>query len=515
MSKDYKYVGKRKDIATVRDIRAYELNAVWLGVPLLLLMENAGKGIADYIKYRMNGDVQDKEVYIFVGKGGNGGDGLVAARHLASMGAKVFIILVYRENEIEHPDTRFNLNIIKHMDRSVKLLRLDAINEPLKSDILIDAMLGVGVKGKPREPIASAIKLFNESEGFKVAVDVPTGVDPDTGHVAGMAVKADVTITFHKIKPGLIRAREYVGEVIVVDIGIPPEAEIYVGPGDVKVKVPRKPIDAHKGVGGRIVVIGGSELYTGAPALAAMASLRTGADLAFVLAPQRVANIIASYSPNIISYGFKGEYFTEEVVDEVLGYVEKLRPHSVVIGPGLGLNESTKTFTLSVLKDLVQRNDIKGIVVDADALKHLAGANIDLRGKVVLTPHRRELSILLNLDVEEELQDRIQKCILASKTYNAITLLKGHIDVICYGEDYRLNKTGTPAMSVGGTGDVLSGIIASLIARGVNLYEAAQIAAYINGRAGELATNTLGERITATDLLDYVPKVFIEAENMH
>lgn len=498
-------------VCSVRDIRAYEINAVWLGLPLLMLMENAGRSIADYITRKLGGDVQGKSIVVFVGKGGNGGDGLVAARHLASRGAKVIVVLLYRENEIEHPDTLFNLKIVKSMDRTVKITRLEAVKDPFESDILIDAMLGVGVKGKPREPIASAIRLFNKSRGFKISVDVPTGVDPDTGNVADIAVKADATITFHKLKPGLIKAREYVGEVIVANIGLPPEAEIYVGPGDVKVRVRRKPPNAHKGMGGRVLVIGGSELYTGAPALAALASLRAGADLAFVIAPKRAANIIASYSPNIISHSVEADNFIPEVIDKVIKQIGKLKPHSIIIGPGLGLSNETREFTIKLIEYLASM-DIRGIVIDADALKHIANTRVDLKGKAILTPHRRELSILLNVDVEDSLDDKICKCIEASRKYNAVVLLKGQIDVICFKDMYRLNKTGTPAMSVGGTGDVLSGVVVALLARGLTPYEAAQVAAYINGRAGEIVSETYGERITATDLLDAIPKVFIEAD---
>ncbi len=496
-----------------RDMKAYEINATWLGLPLLLLMENAGKSIADYVKRKFRGELHGKKVIVFVGKGGNGGDGLVVARHLASMGANVNVILLYSEKEIEHPDTQINLNIVKRMDKSIKIMYLKNIEDSMEADVLIDAMLGVGIKGSLREPVRSAVRIFNESSGLKIAVDVPTGVDPDTGKVADIAVKADVTITFHKLKPGLIKAQEYVGEIVVADIGLPKEAELYVGPGDVKVRVPRKPYNAHKGIGGRVVVIGGSHLYTGAPALAALASLRTGADLAFVIAPSRASKIISSYSPNLIVRSVEGEFFEESHVDSVYNIITSLRPHSVVIGPGLGLEESTRTFTMEIIDRLSKDNSIKGIVVDADALKHISTSKRSLSDKFVLTPHLREALMLIGLESSsDKVEERIKICNSVSKNYKAAVLLKGYIDVICLEEKYRLNKTGTPGMSVGGTGDVLSGIIAALIARGMSPYEAAQVAAYINGRAGEIASLSKGERIVASDLLDTIPQVFIEVE---
>ncbi len=500
---------------STRDMKAYEINATWLGLPLLLLMENAGKSIADYIKRKFRGELHGKKIVVFVGKGGNGGDGLVAARHLTSMGANVSVILLYSEKEIEHPDAQINLNIVKRMDKSIKIMYLKNIEGSIEADVLIDAMLGVGIKGSLREPVRSAVKIFNESSGLKIAVDVPTGVDPDTGKVADIAVKADATITFHKLKPGLIKAQEYVGEIVVADIGLPKEAELYVGPGDVKVRVPRKPYNAHKGIGGRVVVIGGSHLYTGAPALAALASLRTGADLAFVIAPSKASKIISSYSPNLIVRSVEGEFFEESHVDYVYDIITSLRPHSVVIGPGLGLEKSTIAFTKEIISKLSKNNSIRGVVIDADALKHISTSKHILSDKFVLTPHLREALMLLGLESSSDrIEERIKICNSVSKNYKATVLLKGYIDVICLEERYRLNKTGTPGMSVGGTGDVLSGIIAALIARGMSPYEAAQVAAYINGRAGEIVSLSKGERIVATDLLDTIPQVFIEAENI-
>ncbi len=503
------------NVISVKDMRVYEVNAVWLGIPLLLLMENAGREVAQVIRQKLGGDLNGKEIVVFVGRGGNGGDGLVAARHLVAMGGNVSIILLYDPLLISSPDTLLNMKIIEKMDTSIKVIKVKEPDKlkPFNADALIDAMLGVGVRGKLREPIRTAVKIFNESTGLKVAVDVPTGVDPDTGKVADEAVKADVTITMYKLKPGLIIARKYVGEIVVAEIGIPPEAEIYVGPGDVKYRVPKKPVNAHKGVGGRVLVIGGSKLYSGAPALAAFAALRSGADLAFIVAPETVAKTIASFSPNLIVHDVKGEFFSPRNIVDLKEILAATRPQSIILGPGIGLSEETKEFVLEALDMLLKLG--KSIVIDADALKHIAGTNIKLNEKTVLTPHMGELSKLLGVKYEDDTNDvnvRVKLCSEVSLKYNTVTLLKGPIDVICYKENYRLNKTGNPGMSVGGTGDVLTGIVAALMARGVDPYYAAQVAAYINGRAGDIAFQEFGERITAFDLVNYIPKVFIEVE---
>ncbi len=503
------------DIVSVKDMRVYEVNAVWLGIPLLLLMENAGKEVAHVVCNKLGGDLRNKEIVVFVGRGGNGGDGLVAARHLAAMGARVTIKLLYDPLMISSPDTLFNMRLIDRID-SIRVEKVKDIErlKPLSADALIDAMLGVGVRGPLRDPIKTAVKVFNESKGLKVAIDVPSGVDPDTGETADEAVIADVTVTMHKVKPGLIKAKKYVGELVVAEIGIPPEAEIYVGPGDVKYRVPKKPTDAHKGVGGRVLVVGGSELYSGAPALSALSALRTGADLAFIMAPGSVARTIASYSPNLIVYGTGNNFFTEQDIDSLKNIVERTRPHAVIIGPGIGLHEETKVFVIKAIGFLKSLN--KYMIIDADALKHIAGAHLEL-SKSVLTPHLGELLKLLELESNniaqtDNINVRIELCKRASEKYKSIILFKGHIDIICNGSKYRLNRTGNPGMSVGGTGDVLTGIIAALIARGMDPYYAAQVAAYINGRAGDLAFNDYGERITALDIINYVPKVFLEAE---
>ncbi len=503
------------DTISTLEMRVYETNSVWLGVPLLLLMENAGKEVARVVATKLGGDVYGKEIIVFAGKGGNGGDGLVAARHLAAMGAKVYVLLLYDKLLISSPDTLFNLEIIERMDLNIKV---EKIREPKKLkpynvDVLIDAMLGTGVRGELREPIRSAVRIFNESNGLKIAIDVPTGVDPDTGKVSDIAVKADITVTMHRLKPGILRARDYSGEIVVAKIGIPVEAELYVGPGDVKYRIPRKPVDAHKGVGGRVLVVGGSKLYSGAPALSALAALRSGADLAFVLAPSSVARTIATFSPNLIVHSVDGEVFNLKDIGSLREALLAFRPYAIVLGPGLGLSEETREFVVEALKTIISLN--KTVVVDADALKHIANVNIELGGRAILTPHLGEALILLGRKdavKDNGLKERINICKSISEKYNAIVLLKGPVDVICNREKYRLNRTGNPGMSVGGTGDVLTGIVAALIARGVDPYYAAQVAAYINGKAGDMAFKNFGERITALDLIEYIPKVFLEAE---
>lgn len=317
---------------TTKRMRALEINSEALGVPTLLLMENAGRSVKDEIIKKL-GSVKGKSVYVFVGHGGKGGDGLVAARHLASEGAKVTVILL---GENKHKDALLNLAAVQEMDYSINIITIKDPEElkPVEGDILIDALLGTGFSGKPREPFRTAIKVFNQSKGFKVSIDVPSGVDSDTGETPGDYVVPDLVVTFHDMKTGLSK---FNFETKVENIGIPPEAEIYVGPGDLMVNIKKREMKSRKGAGGRVLIIGGSKTFSGAPALAGLAALRTGADLVYIASPGQTAYTIASYSPDLIAIKLNGENINPGNLDELKPWIEK--SNAIVIGPGMGLAE--------------------------------------------------------------------------------------------------------------------------------------------------------------------------------
>jgi len=486
---------------TSLEMRILEQNSVAYGVSTRLLMENAGASIAKEIVNRVR---PPAEVVVFAGKGGNAGDGFVAARHLVQYGFKVKVILLYDKLLIKNEDAKANLEILERMEKTVEMVKLSPnLLAPLRTDVIIDAVLGVGIKAPLREPVKSAIEVMNKSVGLKVAVDVPSGLNPDTGEIADNAVKADLTVTFHDIKPGLLKAKEYVGELVVAKIGIPPEASVFVGPGNVMFEVPRKPKDAHKGVGGKVAVIGGSETYTGAPAMAALAALRTGSDLAFVIAPEKTAYVISSYSPNIIAIKYEGKYLTTNVISKIVEFLRKV--DAIIVGPGLGVQEETFEAIIELLRSIIELK--KPVVVDADGLKALAKEHLTFHGRAVLTPHMAELARLSNTDVKYVRENRENICSLVSKKYEAVVLSKGPIDIVSDGEKLVYNKTGNPGMSVGGTGDTLTGIVGALLAKGVSPFKAAYLGAFINGLAGDLAHMVYGERILATDIIDRIPEV--------
>ncbi|HEX69137.1 MAG TPA: NAD(P)H-hydrate epimerase, partial [Candidatus Bathyarchaeota archaeon] len=223
---------------TSQEMKALELNSEYFGVSRLQLMENAGKSVADEISSRFR--PEETKIAIFCGLGGNGGDGFVAARHLLNRGFKVKVIIAGRLREVRDECARKNLEALETLEKirdNLEILEVydsSLVPESLEAEVVIDALLGIGLRGTPRPPIYQLIMKINELNAFKIAVDVPTGINSDTGEALGEAVKANLTITFHKAKPGLLKASDYVGELVVKDIGLPKQFEHFAGPGDVK-----------------------------------------------------------------------------------------------------------------------------------------------------------------------------------------------------------------------------------------------------------------------------------------
>jgi NAD(P)H-hydrate epimerase len=373
-----------------------------------------------------------------------------------------------------------------------------------QSDVLVDAVLGTGAKGKLRQPMLRAVQAINESGGFKVAVDVPTGIDSDSGDTLGDAVRANLTVTFHAGKPGLTKAREFCGEINVVDIGIPPEASIYVGPGDADAVRVRRPAEAHKGQFGRLLVIGGNDTFSGAPALVALAAYRTGTDLVLVAAPERTAHEISSMSPNLITLKLPGEILAPGHDRILREHIEKAT--AVAIGAGLG----RKAKTASAVRHIVSIADQlkKPLLVDADGLKAFGVVRKrTFHSSTALTPHAGEFTAITGKAPSNDLKTRMNQVKAMADIAGGVILLKGDTDVISDGEHVRLNRTGNPGMTVGGTGDVLAGIISGLMAQGVHTFRAAAAGAFINDAAGDLAEEELGYHLTPTDLLERIPKV--------
>lgn len=498
-----------------------DYNCEYLGLSRLCLMESAGKSLAEEVgKIAVYTFAKPVKVVIFTGSGGNGGDGFVAARYLLNRGYDVDIYML-KEN-IRSDDAKTNLEILENM--KPRLSRLNIYNLRTLEDInscevaqkrdsefvIVDGLLGTGIKGKLQTNIKRAIEIINESKGVTISVDVPSGMDPLTGEVSDLAVVPDYTISFHKIKTGVRDAdEELVGGLVTADIGIPFEAEYFVNYGDFLRLKNRNP-NSHKGNNGRLLVVGGSKDYSGAPAIAGMAAIGAGADLVYVASPENAADAIKSTSPDLIVKSLEGDKLSLNHLDEILDLSENV--DAVLIGPGSGIDDETsKLFNVLVTKIK------KPIVLDADSLKQVELSLIKNREDMILTPHIFEFKSFfktdddLRLDIDSydfsEVDENITLFQKISRQIKGTVVVKGKYDLILSGSKFKINKSGNAGMTVGGTGDALAGISASLLSQGLSSFDSASLATFINGLAGDEAFDVKGNGFSATDLVSYIGSV--------
>ncbi len=488
---------------TSREMRALELNSEYFGVSRLQLMENAGRGVAEEILTRFK--PEKANVALFCGLGGNGGDGFVTARHLASRGFKSVVILAGKSRNITDEEARKNWFALQSLKNVISLHEAydSSIIPSVEANVVVDALLGIGLEGAPRPPISQMIKRINESKAFCVAVDVPTGVNSDTGEILGEAVTADLTVTFHRTKPAFDKADAQVGELVIKKIGLPEEIERFAGPGDVRMAIKKRSAKAHKGDFGRLLVIGGSETFSGAPTLVALAALRAGVDVAYIAAPHTTAHAISSMSPDLITVKMEGDYLNAGNVSVIHRHLKNST--AVVMGPGLGLHKDTRDAVKDIVKMVEERKT--PLVLDADGLKAFAEFKRKVGSPLTLTPHTGEYKLLTGHVPPEDLNERAEDVRKTADNLNAIMVLKGNTDIISDGTRVKFNFTGNPGMTVGGTGDVLSGVIGAFLAWGSDPFEAAVAASFINGAAGDFVSEEKGYHMVPTDLLEWIPEV--------
>ncbi len=491
-----------------------------LGIPGPVLMENAAAAVLTEMERFFDG-LAGVKVGVICGKGNNGGDGLALARRLRIRGVPVRVALLAPFGALRG-EAKVNLSILRKTDVDIlPSASARSLAELIAwSDILVDALLGVGLSSPLKGAYAQAVEMMNRSGRPVVAVDIPTGINADTGAVMGAAVKADLTVTMALPKRGLVLhpGAAYAGEVRVADIGIPPEAvekeKINTGLLDrasawglVKHREP----DAHKGDFGRLMVIAGSLGKAGAAVMAGKAALRTGAGLVSVAAPLGLVPIIqqqvfeamcipaAESIDGTIGMGAEDELF------KAAGKMT-----ACAMGPGL----STHYETVQVIRNLIQRLTIP-MVIDADGINALAGS-LDLlkraKAPVVMTPHPGEMGRLLSIPSQEVQKDRIGIAADFAAKYKVTLVLKGAGTIIAAsGGEIFVNTTGNPGMATGGTGDVLTGMIGSLLAQGYAATQAACLAVYLHGLAGDLAAKEKGEAgMIAGDVIEKIPEAIRE-----
>lgn len=467
---------------TTDRMAAVDRNAAALGVPQKQLMESSGNAVARVV--RTVAPV-DASITVVGGRGNNGGDAFVAARYLEEY--DVSVVLVGRPATITTEITRDNWEALVAAEVSTQEVRDSADLELGSPDVVVDGILGTGLTGEPREPERTVIETINRTDATVIAVDVPSGMNADTA-AGEVAVNADHVVTFHDQKPGLVDHEN----VTVADIGIPEAAELFVGPGDL-LSLQRNPA-SHKGDHGKIHVIGGGP-YTGAPALAGQAALRGGADLAYVAAPDAVAREIQGFSEDLIVEPFDGKRLEPR---HVAGLLTNAATRDVVIfGPGLGDAPETLEATREFLREFDGH-----AVVDADALAVVP--EVTTSATLVCTPHQGEL-VEMGGSTTNEWRDRCELVSEFAETLGHTLLVKGRYDIITDGDTTRVNRTGNPGMTVGGTGDVLAGVTGALLATQPPR-QAGAIGAYANGLAGDMVVDTAGYGLLASDLLPQIPQ---------
>lgn len=473
-------------------VAAIDRNAEALGVPRKQLMESSGNAVARAVREHA---APDDRITILAGRGNNGGDAFVAVRFLDDF--DVTVGLLGRPQTIRSTIAQENWTALQHgaydtaQIRDSTALTEGAIGHRLdSSDVIVDALLGTGISGSLREPTATAVTRINAADATVISVDVPSGVDPDTGERTTPAVQADHVVTFHEMKPGLT---DLTGTVTVADIGIPDAAQRFVGPGDLLAL--GRQSDAHKGDHGEILVIGGGP-YTGAPALTGLAALRAGGDLVRIACPEAVADTIQGYAPDLIVRSLPGQRLDTEHVDRLLDLAAE--HDSVVVGPGLGRHKETLAAVRSFLEQAVGE-----IVVDADPLRIVP--DIETAATLVCTPHQGELDAMGG-PVADDWEQRERVVSDFATEIGHTLLVKGAYDIISDGEQTRVNRTGNPGMTVGGTGDVLAGVTGAMLAVQPPV-AAGATAAYATGKAGDQAAEEDGYGLVASDLPAIVPEI--------
>jgi NAD(P)H-hydrate epimerase len=491
----------------------------------LALMENAGRAVAEFIQSRFR-DLPSRRIVVLCGKGNNGGDGFVAARHLRKAGATPQVFLVGKPSELKG-DAATNLN------RWMKAGKLNP-DAALSSEffaklppgsIVVDALLGTGVRGVVEGRLRDVIDAVNERESgrYVVAVDIPSGSQADTGDVEGAAIVADYTITFTAPKPGLVdrEGGHRVGSLHVRRIGSPPELIDEIGKGSLRwsepaefapFAFPRK-ADGNKGDYGHALVVAGSVGKSGAAVLASWAALRTGAGLVTVATPEPILPIVAAHTPEIMTEPLaatRAGTISERSLEGGLFAKILSGKRALALGPGLTTQSETQTFIRTVVGDRSVP-----IVLDADGLNAFAGRASELKhseGHLCITPHPGEMARLLGITAREVQARRVELTQQAARDWNAVVVLKGASTVIGApdGNAY-INSTGNPGMATGGTGDVLTGMLAGLTAQfGASDWpRLLAFGAYLHGLAGDIAYADSGKApLMASDLIRAIPGAY-------
>lgn len=489
-----------------------------VGIPGMVLMENAGRGATRFFLEQFP-DVKNRQVGVIAGRGNNGGDGYVMARYLKQKGVSVKVYLLASARRVQG-DAAANLKFLKPLDIPLIELSGDAAfskhkSEMARLDVWIDAILGIGLKSDVKGYFKTVIDFINGLDKPVFAVDIPSGLNSDTGQVCGACIRAKATATFafaktgHMIYPGT----QYTGALNVVDIGIPLPIVEAIAPRQevltdnlIKSYLSHRAPDAHKGTTGHLLVVAGSPGKTGAAAMTSVAALRSGAGLVTLGIAESLNAVLESHILEAMTAPLpetQPGILGESAFDSVNNCMEGKK--SVAFGPGLGQAEET----ISLVHKIVESSPIP-LVIDADGLNNLAGNTQILknaRAPIVLTPHPGEMARLANTTTGAIQQDRIRCTRDFATAYNVHVVLKGAHTVIAHPDgQVFINPTGNAGMASGGMGDVLTGIIAGLITQGMSPQRACRVGVYLHGAAADSLAQNLGPYgYLAGDVMEAIP----------
>lgn len=506
------YIGGQKDLQALDQ---YTIET--LGLPGTILMENAGSAVVETLLKHYE-DVEAK-IVVLAGAGNNGGDGFVIARKLYDRGLNVELCLLVDEEKLKG-DALTHFTIYRNRELPYFHLtteNFEKLREKLKcATIIVDAMLGTGAKGMLREPYRSVIQLVNESTAFVLSVDIPSGVQADDGRVEEFAVKADQTVTFVMPKKGffLQDGPKYIGDWKVVDISVPPssvkklklELPHLITDSDVFAQLPKRPSNGHKGTFGHGLVIGGSKSYVGAPIYSAKAAFHSGIGLVSLAIPESNYEIAAVQLPEALFLPLKAEdgHFTPTALHQV----DLSKYKAIAFGPGISRFVGGEEFVQGLFKQL----DRQTIIFDADGLYFLRNQMHlvkDYKGSVIITPHPGEMAAMLDTTVKEVETNRLEIAQQFAGKYHVYVLLKGHRTIIVTPEGKTwINPLGHDALSKGGSGDVLTGVILSLLCQGATPEQALVCATFLHAMAAESKAEELSHYgVTPNTVIEEIPKI--------
>jgi ADP-dependent NAD(P)H-hydrate dehydratase / NAD(P)H-hydrate epimerase len=511
-------------IVTAAEMREIDRNtSTRFGVPSLTLMENAGSAVANFVtsRYRFA-----KRMAIVCGKGNNGGDGFVAARKLHDMGKDVSVLLLAKPEDLRGDAAAM---FAKLPVRAISIvapegLQREEVRAALECHVVLDALLGTGFKPPVSGLYAKAIEVMNAQAAPVVAVDIPSGADAGAmGPQSGLMARADAVVTFTAPRPAHVFSELTAGSTVVALIGSPAEAIVsslklnLTTPQDIASLVAPRPAEANKGSYGHVLVIGGSLGKAGAAAMAGIAALRAGAGLSTIATARGSLATVAGFHPEVMTEPLaETQQGTIALADLESGRLDEIVKGKTVlaVGPGISRNPQTAEF----VRRIVNKYRIT-TVLDADGLNAFDGKTDELSGaekSLVITPHPGEMSRLTGLSIPEVQEDRVGLARKFAAEHQLIVVLKGHRTVVAMPDgEVWVNPTGNPGMATGGTGDILTGMTAGLIAQNAKDIPQAVIGAvYLHGLAGDRACKWLGERsLVATDLIQYLPRAFEKLRN--